>query len=173
MLPPPPYDEGKTEFIDELHMILGSWQGPLLIGGDFNLCRFRTDKSNGNINQRYEDCFNDWVNKWGLIEISPSNRKFTWSNNQSNLIQAKLDRVFMSTDWEATFPLVRVLGLPKSISDHVPLLVDIGEGCFRMKKKIRFEKWWMEREDFKEVVNRAWNVSTGDKNAMDVWQLKI
>jgi endonuclease/exonuclease/phosphatase family metal-dependent hydrolase len=133
----PPYDEGKTEFIDELHMILGSWQGPLLIGGDFNLCRFRTDKSNGNINQRYEDCFNDWVNKWGLIEISPSNRKFTWSNNQSNLIQAKLDRVFMSTDWEATFPLVRVLGLPKSISDHVPLLVDIGGGCFRMKKKIQ------------------------------------
>jgi hypothetical protein len=31
----------------------------------------------------------------------------------------------------------------------------------------------MEREDFKEVVNRAWNVSTGDRNAMDVWQLKI
>jgi endonuclease/exonuclease/phosphatase (EEP) superfamily protein YafD len=39
-----PYDEGKTEFIDELHMILDSWQGPILIGGDFNLSRFKIQR---------------------------------------------------------------------------------------------------------------------------------
>jgi endonuclease/exonuclease/phosphatase (EEP) superfamily protein YafD len=50
-----PYDEGKTEFIDELHMILSSWRGPILVGGDFNLCRVRTNKSNGNINKRFAD----------------------------------------------------------------------------------------------------------------------
>jgi hypothetical protein len=44
-----PYDEGKTEFIDELHSVLGSWQGPIVIGGDFNLCRFPADKNNGRI----------------------------------------------------------------------------------------------------------------------------
>jgi hypothetical protein len=95
-----PYDEGKIEFIDELHMVLGSWRGLTLIWGDFNLCRFRSDKSNGAVNQKYAYCFNNWVNRWGLIEINPTNRKLTWSNNQRNLIQAKLDRVFMSTDWE-------------------------------------------------------------------------
>jgi hypothetical protein len=39
-----------------------------MVGGNFNLCRFSTDKSNGKINQKYSDCFNDWVNKWGLVE---------------------------------------------------------------------------------------------------------
>jgi hypothetical protein len=33
------------------------------VGGDFNLNRFSSDKSNGRINQRFVDCFNDWVNK--------------------------------------------------------------------------------------------------------------
>jgi endonuclease/exonuclease/phosphatase family metal-dependent hydrolase len=81
------------------------------------------------------------VNKLGLIEINPSVRKFTWTNNQKNLILAKLDRVFITTKWEAIFPLVRVLGLPKNISDHAPLLVD-SRGNYRLgKKKSRFEKW--------------------------------
>jgi hypothetical protein len=62
-----------------------------MIGGDFNLCRFASDKSNDRIKQKLADCFNNWVNKWGLVELNPDNRKFTWSNNQSNRILAKID----------------------------------------------------------------------------------
>jgi hypothetical protein len=153
-----PYDEGKIEFIDELHNILSRWRGPTMIGGDFNHSRFSLDKSNGVINQRYADCFNDWVNKWGLIEVSPTNRKFTWANNQNNLILAKLDRIFISTEWESAFPLVRVKGLAKNTSDHSPLLLDLGENCEKGVKKFRFEKWWLEREDFKDIVRKAWEV---------------
>jgi hypothetical protein len=135
-----PYEEARMEFIDELHLVLSSWQGPIVIRGDFNLSRFVYEKSNGRINQKWADCFNDWVNKWGMIELSPTNRKFTWSNNQKNMVLAKLDRVFVSTEWEAVFPLARVVGLEKKVSDHVPLLLDSGENCERAKKKIRFEK---------------------------------
>ena len=42
--------------------------------------------------------FNDWINKWGLLEISISNRGYTWSNNQDNPILVVLDRVFTSMD---------------------------------------------------------------------------
>jgi hypothetical protein len=51
--------------------------GPVVVGGDFNLSRFASDKSNCRIVQK----FADWINKWGLIELNPSNRKYTWSNN--------------------------------------------------------------------------------------------
>jgi exonuclease III len=120
----PSYGDKKTLFIDELHKILASWQGPWFIGGDFNLSRFPSDKSTGRINQNLAYCFNDWINRWGLIEVNPSNRKFTWSNNQEKAVLAKLDRIFVPTDWEAAFPLVRVSALPKNISGHNPLLVD-------------------------------------------------
>jgi hypothetical protein len=84
-----PYEDKKTEFIDELHLVLAGWQGPVMVGGggDFNLSRFCSDKNNGMINQRFADYFNDWVNKWGLVELNPCNRKFSWSNNQLSLIR--------------------------------------------------------------------------------------
>jgi hypothetical protein len=49
-----------VEFIDELHNILASWQGAIMIGGDLNLSRCPFDKSNGRINLKFVDCFNDW-----------------------------------------------------------------------------------------------------------------
>jgi endonuclease/exonuclease/phosphatase (EEP) superfamily protein YafD len=55
----PVYEDRKIEFIDELHSIMATWQGPILVGGDFNLCRVATDKNNRRINQKIVDCFND------------------------------------------------------------------------------------------------------------------
>jgi hypothetical protein len=84
-----------------------------------------------------------------------------------------LDRVFITTKWEATFPLVRVVGLAKSISDHVPLLVDSGDDYRLGKKKFRFKKWWLEREDFKEVVEKAWAAHCPEGEAIEIWQFRI
>jgi hypothetical protein len=72
-------------------------------------------------------------------------------------VLAKLDRVFISTDWESAFPLVKVLGLAKSICDHNPLLIDSGENCAWSKKKFRFDKWWLVRPDFSDLVKKAWS----------------
>jgi hypothetical protein len=33
------YDEHKLDFLSELDLIMSTWQGPTLIGGDFNLIR--------------------------------------------------------------------------------------------------------------------------------------
>lgn len=53
-----------------------------MIGGDFNLIRFSSNKSNGIINHRsWADSFNSWVSRWALIELNPRNKKFTWANN--------------------------------------------------------------------------------------------
>jgi hypothetical protein len=40
-----------------------------------------------------------------------------------------LDTVFVFTDWERVYLLVRLVGLTKGISDHSPLLVDFGDNC--------------------------------------------
>lgn len=95
-----PYEEGKQSFVEELHSVMSNWNGPILIGGDFNLVRFATEKSNGIINHRWADAFNDWISKWALLELNPSNKLFTWTNNQENLVMAKLDRIFVTMDWE-------------------------------------------------------------------------
>jgi hypothetical protein len=32
-----PYEETKLEFIDELQLVMWNWEGPTLVGSDFNL----------------------------------------------------------------------------------------------------------------------------------------
>ena len=64
-----PYEEFKQAFISELHDLFLNWDGPAIIGGDFNLVRSQADKNNGNIDFRQADRFNAWIKMWALIEI--------------------------------------------------------------------------------------------------------
>jgi hypothetical protein len=36
------------------------------------------------------------------------------------------------------------------------------------KNKFRFEKWWLERHDFKEVVAKAWNTPCSSCSPVEV-----
>jgi hypothetical protein len=90
-----------------------------------------------------------------------------------NTTLAKLDRIFVSTDWKSAFSLVRVSTLAKCISDYNPLLLDSGGSSFYSKKKFRFKKWWLERFDFKDLVLKAWSSECSMRDPMDVWQFKI
>jgi hypothetical protein len=137
-----PYEESKGEFINELHLVMDGWQGSTLLGGgDFNLVRSQLEKSNGIVNFSHSSSFNDWIEKWGLIEFSDPCRLYTWSNNQDHPIMAKLDRVLGSVEWESRYPLERVTLLPKGVSDHNLVLVDCRGRNQDKDHLFRFEKW--------------------------------
>jgi hypothetical protein len=84
------------------------------------LVRTHKEKSNGNINFSHNTAFNDWINKWRLIEYSDPHRAFTCSNNQTNHIMAKLDRMLATVDWDLKYPLAGLIVLPKGVSDQEP-----------------------------------------------------
>lgn len=88
----PAYEELKQDFLDELNSICASCSIPILVGGDFNLIRLAAEKSSRNINQSWADKFNNWVNAAALMELKPTNRRFTWSNNQDTPIMAAIDK---------------------------------------------------------------------------------
>jgi hypothetical protein len=156
-----------------LHKVMGSWTGPILLGGDFNLVRSSLDKNNGQVNFRWINLFNDWVNRWGLIELELRNRKYTWTNNQENVVIARLDRVFVSTELESVFPLARIKALDRTPSDHNPILIDLGDNLFYGKKRFRFEKWWLLETSFKSVVEKAWSLPCSEKKSIDIWQFRV
>jgi endonuclease/exonuclease/phosphatase family metal-dependent hydrolase len=107
----------------------------IVIGGDFNLVRFGSDKNNGIYNHRWADGFNSWISKWALVKLSASNKRFTWTNNQEHPILAKIDRIFVSNSWVSAFPMVSVKALERLPSDHNPLILDSGDNmCFGKKR---------------------------------------
>jgi endonuclease/exonuclease/phosphatase family metal-dependent hydrolase len=120
---------------------MGNWQGPMLVGGGggFNLVRFHIEKSNEAINYAHANAFNEWINRWGPIEISDPSRSFSWTNNQKAPILAKLDRILVLVEWELKFPEAKVVQLPRGVSDHNPLKVTFGmktpmkECCLSLK----------------------------------------
>lgn len=118
------YNERKMDFIANLHEVMEKASYPIILGGDFNLTRSDSDKSNGNVNHSTSFLFNDWINKGGLMEISVANRKYTWCNNQEDPIYSTIDRVFVSPSWDAMFPLSILRALPRIGSDHTPIVLD-------------------------------------------------
>jgi hypothetical protein len=70
------------------------------------------------------------------------------------------------------FPLARIVALPKGISDHNLLLIDTRANV-SFGKKFIFEKWWVERADFIDVVLKAWSTPCPQSDPMEMWQNKI
>ena len=99
-----PYDEKKDDFLSELRSLFIDKMIPTLVGDDFNLVSFKYDKSNGNINHRWSDKFNAWVEIWSLLEIKLSSRKYTCANNQQDIIMFTIDRLFCDIELDKFFP---------------------------------------------------------------------
>ena len=54
-------------------------------------------------------------------------RSFTWSNNQEQPIMAAIDKVFCTTDFDQHYPLASISAGSRAGSDHVPLILNLGE----------------------------------------------
>jgi hypothetical protein len=86
---------------------------------------------------------------------------------------AILDRVFSNVEWDAKYPTTTVSLLPRSVSDHNPLLIQFGEKRQMGDQMFRFEMWWLEIDGFAKVVKKAWEIRCPARDPMEVWQFKI
>ena len=133
------------------------------------MIRESCEKNTGNINQHWDDLFNDWINKFSLMELKNAGRRYTWANNQDNLVMALLDRVFMSTCWDAMFPARNVTSKPRVGSDHTPLIVDTGAIIAPRIRQFRFEKWWLQVDGFDQLVAKIRSAPCHCISAIDRW----
>lgn len=52
-------------------------------------------------------------------------------------------------------------------------MVDTGDNVSFGKKIFRFEKWWLEKESFYKVVDKAWLTPCKEEKSIDRWQFKV
>ena len=41
------------------------------------------------------------------------------------------------------------------------------------KKRFRFEKWWLEKESFTKVVEKAWSQPCNETKSINRWQFRV
>lgn len=137
-------------FWAELNHVAGLWNHPWVVGGDFNVIRFPSEKKGGcSISSTMRD-FNDWIRAQDLCDLPLQGAKFTWSNMQQFPV-SRLDRFLVPTDWLDLFPDCAQRMLARPISDHCPLLLETGIE-FWGPPSFKFEIMWLSEKGFSDVV---------------------
>ncbi|KAL8473667.1 hypothetical protein ACS0TY_030494 [Phlomoides rotata] len=134
---------------------------PWLCMGDFNEILWSWEKRGG-IYQRTRSMeeFWDTISQMGLQDLGFSGNKFTWSNGRAGEanIMVRHDRALANPSWRVLCENSRVLHLPRTNSDHSPILIlwDHHGGQIRGRSNrnrlFQFEKIWMENEMCVSVV---------------------
>ncbi|XP_077215867.1 uncharacterized protein LOC143850510 [Tasmannia lanceolata] len=62
-----------------------------------------------------------------LIDLPLEGAKFTWTNNQERVVQSRIDRILISKECDDLYTSISQRALPRPISDHNPLLLELGE----------------------------------------------
>jgi exonuclease III len=169
----PAHEERREQFLRELSTICAKNDLPMIVGGDFNILRYSSEKNKTFYANRFSDMFNWIINSYGLREITLNGGRFTWSNNQADPTLEKLDRVLMNDKWEGAFPLTNLKKNPRLMSDHNPLVLYTDQIMNKNGKNFCFETSWIKHEDFLTKVKEIWDRTVSAKNATEKWYIKL
>ena len=97
--------------------------------------------------------FSDFIERNFLIDIPLVGDEYTWFRDSENLSMSRINRVLVSVDWEDHFLDVTQRPLPRVISDHCPLLVEVGV-MSRGKTSFKFGNMWLKVEGFVDLVRK-------------------
>lgn len=133
---------------------------PWLLLGDFNEILCGKDKYRGqqvNINRALE--FKDCIDNCNMINLGFAGPKYTWTNKRHivDLILERIDRCFANPGWCIMYPEATVTHLPRTFSDHHPVLVELNKPSPQASNRpFQFQTMWLLHPKFPRVVQDAW-----------------
>jgi endonuclease/exonuclease/phosphatase family metal-dependent hydrolase len=137
----PPRDADKPAFITELQELRSLCSGPWLLTGDFNMIYRAEDKNNNRLNRQLMGQFRHFINEADLKELHLNGRLFTWSNERTHPTLERIDRAFISKEWDELYPYNDLHSLSSMCSDHAPLPLRM-DNLFIYKKRFHFCCFW-------------------------------
>lgn len=126
---------------------------------DFNEVRFYWEKVGKRMAENYRmSSFRDCLDACSLMDIDSKGCAFTWANNREgeDYVKERLDRVVCTLEWRLMYPEAEAFALPAIGSDHSPIILSCQSTQARRKKNFRFEAFWLENDECREVVLNSW-----------------
>ncbi|XP_042964506.1 uncharacterized protein LOC122298703 [Carya illinoinensis] len=152
------FREKRVELWDYLRVQDPQGQ-PWFIGGDFNIIRTDSEKIGGLFKApRGKAEFNDLINVCALIEPPSCGNILSWCNgrNGGRRIWARLDRILVNMQFINLFEGSNYSYLPRSSSDHAPMLFLLFKKNISIVKPFRFLRMWGSHDGFLSLVEQSW-----------------
>ncbi|GLT58322.1 hypothetical protein SLA2020_312230 [Shorea laevis] len=133
---------------------------PWIIVGDFNDVIEQGEKFGGNpISQLRVKAYLSCMNDCGMMDMGYVGERYTWVNmRNSRIIRERLDRFWCNSNCRVLFPEATVYHLPRLISDHNPILLNLAPQIPSIgKRPFRFEKFWFDHPEFINIVDKIWS----------------
>ncbi|KAL7177603.1 hypothetical protein ACSBR2_030877 [Camellia fascicularis] len=110
--------------------------------------------------QRKSQKFSDRISSCNLMDLGCVGPRLTWTNNRKEWANTmvRLDRALCNTEWRTLFPEGYVRNLPRTYSDHSPLLIHT-QGTNPSSPPcnvFKFQAAWLSHEDFSTVIENNW-----------------
>ncbi|KAK4558382.1 hypothetical protein RGQ29_007932 [Quercus rubra] len=135
-----------------------------VMAGNFNESLMEGDKFGGrglSVNRALQ--FKECLDACSMIDIGLSGPGFTWTNRREvqSLIQERIDRFFVNSQWCLMYPEAQVVHLTRYHSDHIPVLMELQPRFHENRRKLfKFQTCWLSNCIFPIVVTRAYRQST-------------
>lgn len=143
----------------ELGSLKSSNDGIWVFLGDFNAVRKPEDRFNSRFCKHSASDFNNFISASGLNEFQMGGRKFTFLRNEGFKL-SKIDRFLVCSKFLAIQAYYSVTALPRTHSDHSPLLLKPSDFIFK-PPPFRFFNSWISKPNFDEVFDKAWTTFRG------------
>lgn len=152
----------RDQMWKNIENISDNYNGAWLIGGDFADVLKANNKLGGRpISHRRSAQIWTSINYCKLIDLGFKGCKYTWFNHRlsnNSLIMECVDKVFGNKWWIQIFPHTSIIHLPKTHSEHNPLLVIlIPKQSPQYPKPFRLEPIWCGHPHFHNVVASHWS----------------
>ena len=148
-------DEGKRLLWGELRRMMATFQGPWLLGGDFNAILNIDEHTGRHYNVRAMHDFQSFVNLSGLIEVPMRGGNFTCCTIKEHISWSKLDRFLFTPDLLHLVPDISMQRLPNYLSDYNAIAL-LSEKLDWRPSPFRFYDHWLLEEGFDKLVSEAW-----------------
>lgn len=164
-----PEEENKHKTWCLIRSLCEGYEGPVVIGGDFNEILSYSEKEGGaNRETRAMAGFREVVENCGLGDLRSVGQWYTWErgNSPETRIRERLDRFLVNHSWKRLYPEAYIDHTVRYNSDHAAIVLKTvapARQQRRARRGFRFETCWLLDENCEEVVKKAWSSAEGEE----------
>lgn len=107
------------------------------------------------INARDIEAFDEFIRGSDLFDLPIHGRCFM-CYRPDNTCKSRIDRIMVNSRWLASWPNSFQMGLQRTLSDHVPIFLEIKVSDWG-PKPFRFINAWLSHTDFADFVKSKWS----------------